>query len=431
MKKVFSLFSIFVLLMVAGCGGANTEGSAKKGGSKDGTITVAMVAGTESSALKQLVPKFEEETGIKVKWNEFDYNTLYERIYNDLRNSGGTYDIIFADDPWMPMFAGGGFLTPLDELGYTPDEDFAKMSREVSMWPAPSGPRLPGEDADAESRYYGVPQVGNVQLFFYRKDILGQAPETWEELEDAIEENKDVIKYGFVPRGAKGNAIATNFNAFLWSHGADFFDENWKVILDSPEAIKALERYVNFKENAPDGIANYNADEVGRAMTNGEALSAIVWPSWGQTMEDPEKSEVVGKIGYALVPKAEGKEHAPMIGNWIFGIPKGSKQKESALEFIEWASSKEIQTEMTKEGGLPTRTSVLTDPKLLQDYPYLEAVSIGLDNAKFRPRTPLYAQIEELYGTYLNQALIGDLTPEEALKKAAAEIKDLMESSGY
>ncbi|MBS4208878.1 extracellular solute-binding protein [Bacillus sp. FJAT-50079] len=432
MKKIISFLSILVLLMITGCGGSNTGGTNKKeNSSEDGTITVAMVAGSESSAIKQLIPKFEEETGIKVKWNEFDYNTLYERIYNDLRNSGGSYDVIFADDPWMPMFAGGGFLTPLDELGYTPDEDFAKMSREVAMWPAPSGPRLPGEDADAESRYYGVPQVGNVQLFFYRKDILGEAPETWEELEAAIQENKDVIKYGFVPRGAKGNAIATNFNAFLWSHGADFFDENWNVILDSPEAIKALERYVNFKETAPDGIANYNADEVGRAMATGEALSAIVWPSWGETMENPEKSEVAGKIGYSLVPKAEGEDHAPMIGNWIFGIPKASKQKEDALKFIEWASSKEIQVEMTKEGGIPTRTSVLTDSDLLQEYPYLEAVSIGLENANFRPRTPLYSQIEELYGTYLNQALIGDISPEEALKKAATEISELMESNGY
>lgn len=435
MKKIVGSFLLLILFLIAGCSDdSSSNGSSNSGGSNDSgegsSISVAMVAGTETSAIKQLVPEFEKETGIKVKLNEFNYDTLYERIYNDLRSEGGAYDVIFADDPWMPMFAGGGFLTPLDELNYTPNEDFAKMSRQLGMWPAPSGPRLPGEDPDAESRFYGVPGVGNVQLFFYRKDILGEAPETWDDVVSAIEENKEEIDYGFVHRGARGNAIATNFNAFLWSHGASIFDENWNVTLDSPEAIEALEFYVDLKKYAPDGIANYNADELGRVMVQGEGLMAIVWPSWGPNME-AEDSEVAGKMGYSLVPKATGKENAPMIGNWIMGIPKVSKNKQAALEFIKWASSEEVQREMVLTGGIPTRSSVLTDSELKENYPYLEAVNEGLNNARWRPRTPLYSQIESIYGTALNRALTGDITPEEALTQTADEIEKLMEENGY
>ncbi|SEH83461.1 multiple sugar transport system substrate-binding protein [Halobacillus karajensis] len=426
MKKLMAMLAVLTLSILAACGGGEeTSGEEAK------TISVAMVAGVESAAVKQMIPQFEEETGIKVDWNEFDYNTLYERIYNDLRNGGETYDVIFADDPWMPMFAGGGFLTPLDELGYEPDEDFVETSRQVTMWPAPGSPRLPGSEESEEPRYYGVPQVGNVQLFFYRKDILSDIPETWEDLEKAMEEHKDEIEYGFVHRGARGNPIATNFNAFLWSHGADFFDEEWNVTLDSPEAIKALERYLSFLDYAPEGVGSYNADEIGRTMAGGDGLTSIVWPAWGETVEDESKSEVVGKMGYGLVPKAEGKDHAPMVGNWIFGIPEGSDNKENALSFIEWASSKEVQTEMTKLGGIPTRTSVLTDGELLKDYPYLEAVEEGLQNAKWRPRTPLYSQVEQIYGTYLNRAVTGDLSAEETLKRAAKDIRSVMEENGY
>ncbi|WP_026699812.1 extracellular solute-binding protein [Salibacterium aidingense] len=433
MKKFLAVLTILSLILAA-CG-SNDEKSSdnddQNSSEEDKTISVAMVAGVESSAVKQMIPEFEEETGINVEWNEFDYNTLYERIYNDLRNGGKTYDVIFADDPWMPMFAGGGFLTPLKELGYTPDEDFVKTSRQVSMWPAPEGPRLPNSDKDEESKYYAVPQVGNVQLFFYRKDILNDIPQTWEDLEKAIEEHQGETKYGFVHRGARGNPVATNFNAFLWSHGADFFDKDWNVTLDNPEAIDALERYLNFKKNAPEGIASYNSDQIGRVMAGGDALSSIVWPVWAQTMEDEEKSEVVGKMGYGLVPKAEGHEHAPMIGNWLFAIPEGSDKKENALSFIEWASSKDVQTEMTKLGGLPTRTSVLKDEELLKDYPYLEAVHEGLQSARWRPRTPLYSEIEQIYGTYLNRAISGEIGAEEALTKAADEISKLMEENGY
>ncbi|WP_158738025.1 extracellular solute-binding protein [Alteribacillus sp. YIM 98480] len=433
-KKWVGVYILSLLLITVGCGKneeSSTSSENDSGTSEGESISVAMVAGNESSALKQMVSEFEEEMGIEVNWNEFDYNTLYERIYNDMRTETGTYDVIFADDPWMPMLAGGGFLTPLDELGYELDEDFAKMSREVSMWPAPSGPRLPNSDPNEEPRAYGIPQVGNVQMFFYRKDILDKAPETWSELETVIEDHQGEIEYGFVHRGARGDAIATNFNAFLWSHGADFFDENWNVTLDSPEAIEALEYYVGLTKYAPDGIANYDADSIGRVMSQGESLTSIVWPAWGETMEDPEKSDVVGDIGYSLVPRAEDGSFSPMIGNWILGIPKASENKKAALEFITWASSTESQKEITKLGGVPSRTGVLKDPELLEEKPYLQAVSEGLENAKFRPRTPLYSEIATIYGTYLNQALTGDLTSEEALTSAAEEIKALMEDNGY
>ncbi|MFD1362436.1 extracellular solute-binding protein [Lentibacillus salinarum] len=432
MKKLFGALLFTFVFILGACSSDDAGGESDGGSSSDGeqSISVAMVKGAETKAISELVPQFEEETGIKVDLNEFNYDTLYERIYNDLRSEGGAYDVIFADDPWMPMFAGGDFLTPLDELDYTPDDDFAKMSRQVSMWPAPSGPRLPGSDPDEEPRYYGVPAVGNVQLFFYRKDILDEAPETWDDVVTAAEEHKDEIEYGFVPRGARGNAIASNFSAFLWSHGANFFDDEWNVTLDNPEAIEALELYVSLKEYAPDGVANYNADELGRVMGQGDGLMSVVWPVWGEEMEK-EDSAVKGKIGYSLVPKAEGQEHAPMIGNWIMGIPQISENKDPALEFIKWASSEEVQVEMTRSGGLPTRKSVLTDSELNEDIPYLEAVADGLENANFRPRTPLYSEVESIYGTVLNQALTEDLTPEEALTQAADEIEKLMEDNGY
>lgn len=437
MKKIFALL-VLALLIIAGCssnsssdsGSSNSSGGSDSGSGSADEISVAMVAGTETAAIKQLVPQFEEETGIKVNLNEFNYDTLYERIYNDLRSNGGVYDVVFADDPWMPMFAGGGFLTPLDELGFEVEDDFAETSRKVSMWPAPEGPRLPGSDPNEEPRFYGVPSVGNVQMLFYRKDLM-EEPETWADVENAIKEHagKD-IEYGFIHRGARGNGIATNFNAFLWSHGADFFDEDWNVTVNSPEAIEALEFYLSMRDTAPDGVANYNADEIGRVMVQGEGLLSIVWPSWAPEMEK-EGSSVKGKIGYTLVPKAEGNDHAPMIGNWIMAIPEVSEKKEAALQFIEWANSKEIQKEAVLNGGVPTRTSVLTDPELLEEYPYLDAIAEGLNNANFRPRTPLYSQIESIYGTALNQAMTDDLTAKEALDKAAAEIEKLMEDNGY
>ncbi|SDH94920.1 carbohydrate ABC transporter substrate-binding protein, CUT1 family [Alteribacillus persepolensis] len=430
LKKASVVSAIIGGVLISGCsGGDGAEETTSEEASQ--SISVAMPAGAESSALKPLISEFEEETGTTVEWNEFDYNTLYERILNDLQSQAGTYDVIFADDPWMPMFAGGGYLTPLDQLGYEADNDFIDNMKTITHWPAPEGPRMPGFEEE-EPRQYGIPQVGNVQLLFWRKDIMGDAPpETWDEALAAIDEYSGETKYGFVPRGARGNPVTTNFNAFLWSHGGDYFDNDWNVIVNNDNAQEAMDTYVKLAESAPSGVANYGADEVGRAMAAGDALMAVIWPVWAETMENEEESEVAGNIGYGLVPKSKQGDYAPQIGNWIFAIPQASQNKQTAMTFIEWASSEDIQTEMTKNGGLPTRESVLTNEQLIEDMPYLEAVHEGLENAQFRPRTPSYTQIEELTGTYLNEVLSGSRSGEEALNEAANEIEALMKSEGY
>src|SRR5699024_5725262 len=113
----------------------------------------------------------------------FDYDTHYERVLNDMRAGEGTYDVVLLADTQLPMYAGGGFLVNLEELGYQLDEDdFAQASINQGMWPDPTGPRIPSDDPNEEPMLYAVPQVGNVQLFTWRKDILGETPpKTWNE----------------------------------------------------------------------------------------------------------------------------------------------------------------------------------------------------------------------------------------------------------
>ncbi|WP_018922132.1 extracellular solute-binding protein [Salsuginibacillus kocurii] len=421
-------------LVLAGCGGEDdldTEAGVEGEEAPD-SITVAMPSGAESSALRPLISEFEDETGVEVDWNEFDYDTLYERVLNDLQSGTGTYDVIFADDPWMPMFAGGGYLTPLDEFDYEGDDDFVGSTENVTHWPAPEGPRMPDEDPDAEPRQYGISQVGNVQLFFWRKDILGdEPPETWDEVQQLTEEHEGETEYGFVPRGARGNAVTTNFNAFMWSHNGDFFGDDWEVTVNDEEVHNAFDTYTQLAQTGPDSVANYNADEVGRAMSQGDGLMSIVWPVWAETMENEDESEVVGDIGYGLVPSAEDGDPSPQIGNWIFAVPEASDNRRAAFDFIEWASSEETQYSMAENGGIPSRESVLTDEALNEDLPYLEAVYEGLENAQFRPRTPSYTEVEEVLGTYLNQVLAGEMDEDQALQAAQEEIEEIMESDGH
>src|SRR3989304_8366997 len=87
-------------------------------------LTMAVGAGGETTGLKAILPMWEKEMGVKVELVEFPYPTLYEKLVTAFQANVATYDLLIADDPWMPQFGSEGWLTPLDtEFGSKRDAD--------------------------------------------------------------------------------------------------------------------------------------------------------------------------------------------------------------------------------------------------------------------------------------------------------------------
>jgi multiple sugar transport system substrate-binding protein len=63
-------------------------------------------------------------------------------------------------------------------------------------------------------------------------------------------------------------------------------------------------------------------------------------------------------------------------------------------------------------------------------FPFLPGLLTAAHNAVPRPRTPSYNAVEAIYGQYVAQAIAGQISAEDALKKANQEIRDVMTKSG-
>ena len=435
-KKLVVLFVLLVTIVMSSC--AKSEDIPNKGKeSSDKILTLAMPAIAGSSDIKKLIPQFEKETGIKVDWNEFDYNTHYERVLNDMKNGQGTYDVIFMNNIWVPMFAGGGYLTDLEELGYPMNylnDNFAKPSINLGYWPEKDGQRLPTDDSDEESKLYGIPQQGSVQLLTWRKDILGdEPPGTWDEAMEMIEDHRDDTDFGFVVLGESGNPVLQDYSSIMWSHGLEIVDEKWNPIIDSKENLEVLRKFNELSNTGPPGSSNYNSDELVRTMAQGSALMSLIWSPQINGIEDEENSEVAGKMGYALPPQLNKNDSVPNVntGHFLLGIPDASAKKDLALEFIKWVSSKETQTEIALNGGVPAVLDAFIDDQVIEQTPWFETIHDGLALMHHHPKTPLFAEIEQSYGGYLNLMLSGEMTPEEAAEKAQYDVYEIMEANGY
>ena len=392
-------------------------------------LTLAVNSGVEGDALKQAALDYEKQTGIHINIAEFPYSNLFEKELIDLNASTGAYDLIMLDDPWFPRFAGKRFLTDLTPLlqkrGLSgPDNDFVETSLALGREPYKSG------------TLYALPYVGNSQLFFYRKDLFEKhslkEPATWDNVmtaartiqEKESEGGKKV--YGYVMRAAQGNAAVADFMPVFWAFGAEMFDASGKPTVNSPEGVAALKFMVELGKYSPPGYVSFNADEVGAHLLQGTAAMSINWPAWISSFSDPNKSTVIGKMTFTTLPAGTRPGQAE-IGNWLIAIPRDSKNAEAAMDFLLWATSAEQMKRSAERGNPPTRRSLFTDAALVAKFPSYPAQLRSLETSRPRPRTPQWNEIENVFGIFLSKANSGELTPEDSMNQANAEIEKIIQ----
>jgi multiple sugar transport system substrate-binding protein len=334
----------------------------------------------------------------------------------------------------MPKFGTMGALKPLDsEFGFTRDSDIPTVVYDVGTWPPPHGPVPPTEQGKTQ-HLYGITIVGNVEMFMYRSDKSG-APTTWDDvLTNAGKYNAPPNLYGYVIRGLATNPVSSDSLPILWSFGGNIFDDNWKVTLDSTASIDAVTFLTRkLKQYAQPGPESTDAADRSKLMATGKAYQSTVWP--GEItgiVEDPSVSQVKGKVAYIPIPQGPSGKGLGMMGNWLLGIPKGSKNGQAAADFIKWMLKTENMRNYVAQGGIPIRTSILNDASLTSANPYFPALAKSFASVpNWRPRTDQWNAVETIYGTQMNATVAGQIAPDAAMKKAAADIRDLMKSKGY
>ena len=377
-------------------------------------LVIAGRDGGYANALSMAVEAYSAENpGIDVDRLELPYGGLLEKVTISMREGAAAYDVIMLDDTWATEFMSKGWLADLDALGGGIDADFIESAVGVSRYPVGDGV------------LHAIPFVGNVEMFAYRSDLMDR-PETWTDVVDAARKVSEMNEgvSGVVFRGIKANPIVTGFLPILWAHGAKLVGDDGEAALNSPEALEALNLYLELKQYAPKGVETYNSSEVRDALMQGTtAMSIELWPSWAPSLDDPEKSRVPGKIEVVAAP-GQHVGPSPMLGTWLLAVPADAPNPERGRDFIDFVTSAEFQKKLVLEiGQPPTRSSVYEDSAVVEKYRWYPNQLEALQNARPRPRITQWNRVEAIMGDYLQLALIGELEPEVALEEAHAEIE--------
>jgi multiple sugar transport system substrate-binding protein len=401
--RLFGLLTAVIALLSA-C----SRGSEK-------SLTIAVNAGVEGTALKNAANEWGAAHGVRVEVVELPYANLFEREQLDLTSRTGAYDVIMLDDPWFPRLVENGNLAPLPR---EPDADFITTCVDVCRNPYRTG------------KPFALPYVGNSQLFFYRGDLFAKynlgAPKTWDEVLVAAKRIGAGEKiYGYVMRAAPGNAVVADFMPLLWAFGGDVLDASGKPVCDSPAAVDALRFMLELGKLSPPGYAGFNADEVSAHLLQSTAAMSINWPAWIAAMDDPSKSKVVSRISFAPMPAGRAPGVGE-LGSWLVAVPAASKHSADAFDFIFWATDAPQLKQAALRGNPPTRRSVFQSPDLIAKFRAFPVQLASLESARPRPRTPQWNEIENAFGIYLSKANAGAIDPAEAMRDAARDIAQIV-----
>ncbi len=401
------------------------------------TVRILMETVPDTRYIQELLPQFVEESGIDVQIEAISYIDMHSKLVPQLIASEGSYDLIVVDFYWVGEFTKAGWLMPLDDL-------VARDGVDVDVYV----PKLMDLVGRVDGTLYMLPFYNYSMAVIYRQDLLDdpaeqaafkeahgielKVPETWDEYWKQVafftrDQDGDGERdfFGTVIQGQRGDCISMQWANYLYSQGGRYHDENWNPLLDSPEAIRAMEFYREAVENySPAGSEAYCFDEAFNVMAQGKAYSFVTFNILYAGFEDPEASTVAGKVGIAPNPGGG------LNGGWGWAIPNSSPNKEAAWKFIKWAESAAVAKERALLGGAPTQAPIFTDPDVVAARPYYPILGEILAGTQDFPVFTYTTEFVEEVGRELNLAATGEKPVPEAMAAAQEELRELLIKDG-
>ncbi|RPJ05463.1 MAG: extracellular solute-binding protein [Deltaproteobacteria bacterium] len=390
----------------------------------------------------KLLPEFTKETGIKVEIDKIEYMKMRDKQLLEMAKPKGDYDLVSYVVMWKTEYVSKGLLAPLAPFFTNPaltdpSYDSADIVPAYLQTTGMAGGRkiyLPGPTAAC----YGIPFGSETSMFAYRKDIFQKhgwkVPQTYDEMLKLcrLVKEKEPEMGGLTMRGEAGHQVQHGWLNHLTPYGGSAFDDNWEPAFHKEPSIKAIKAMIEIVKTGPPGITTFAYGAMSDAFLLGKAAMYLDSTAMPGLVRDPNKSKIMGKVGFGLHPKAV--KHSTETGGFGIAIPANSAKKEAAFLLLQWFTSKAQDQKIARLGGMPNRISTLKDPGMQKEYPEFNAILENLKyaNPDWRPLIPEWPEISMQYvGIALHEAITGKKTPEKAMTDVVEPVRKIMEKAGY
>lgn len=419
-----------------------------------------------------LAPQFTELTGINVEIETTSWDQMYDKAIKDMEAGTGIYDMVYIEQDIIYSYLSRDFLVNISQALADKPELKAPNFDEANFTTFADYFR------DEDGGLYGIPMEAFIKLYLYRTDLFADpevqaafkeqfgrdlAPaKTHEEYTQIAEffttlgQDRGEDLWGTTAQAHTGHpaswyeyveSVAPTFGVYNWGINAE---NNFGATVEnggsmnSPEAKEALRWWLHLRDIAPPESSASTWSETATTFAAGRVAQGLIYgenAAW--IASDENQSRVVGNVGVALPPVADGVMEAAESGEGYigyydggaFGIPVSSKNQDAAVLFAQFIAQPEVQAQWAVAAPRITVTSTYDAPEVQELNTSLGGYfDLLRDQGKLfagAPPFPFHAQLREAISPIFYQILTGDIEPDAGLDQMAAKTEEELTALGY
>jgi multiple sugar transport system substrate-binding protein len=365
-----------------------------------------------------IADEFEKATGIHVDVQTLSWDDIRPKLVTSLIAGTAPADVTEFDWSWTGQFAAADWYLPLNDVIDAATVDDIKGSSIFTV-----GGNL-----------LGVPYTNDFRVMLVNKKHFADAgitkmPATLDELvADAKQiKEKGIAEYPIGLPLSTSEGASTSWYLLTMAFGGDLFDKDFKPLFLTPDSAgyKAMAFEAQLLK---DGLVDPASTGLRDSQINdnmfAKGLTSIMIsgePGRLGEMNDPAQSQVAGQVEAIVVPTVSGVTRSYGLLEAV-AIPKVSQNREAAIAFVKWFTTKDFQIENYQTGVLPTRTSALED---LNKAGVLQSGDVLVEQSKtveslFPQGTPTwYPQFSNAVNTAINAVAKDQITVDQAMQNIA------------
>ncbi len=359
-------------------------------------------AGPETDFVNTVKDQFTAETGIEIEVVPVDQLSQASKLALD-GPAGKGADIVVWPHDRIGQSVLEGLLAPLPvtekDLALFIDSTVDAMSY--------------------EGKVYGLPYSLETTALIYNKDLLPAVPNTMDSLFTIAKELTDDDNYGFL------YPISDFYFSygFLGGYGGYVFKQTDSG-LDTEDigfatvgGVQGAELLVRFRT---EGIIPEGTDYgVSDGLFKEQKVAAIINGPWA--FAEYKKAGV--NYGIAPLPKlSNGQYPTTFIGVKGYYISAFSENKDAALQFIKWLTTKEMAYKHYQMNAIiPTNEEVIAMPEFQENKDFL-AFATQASRGVPMPNVPEMGQVWDPMANAITIMLNGEADPELAMELAVEQI---------
>jgi multiple sugar transport system substrate-binding protein len=361
--------------------------------------------------------------------------------------AGGRYRIVYeqlprsADDQRVQMvrrLAAGDTSMDILGLDVTWTQEFASAEWIVE-WTGQQKAEVengtldgPLESARYEDKLYAAPNNTNVQLLWYRTDLVQEPPATWDEMIETAQRLKSEGKpYEIITMGAQYEGLVVLYNTLTVSAGGHIIDDAGEKAVFDEGAVKALEVLQTFATagvTSP-SFTNQFEDDARLEFEAGDSAFELNWPYVYPAMQEGAP-DLAKNVRWARYPGVEpGVPSKVTIGGTNLAVSSYSEHRAEAFDAVLCLRNAEHQLLLAvKDGVPPTIESVYDEPQMTEAYPMKDTILEELRDAANRPLTPAYQNVSTVMAATLSPP--ADIDPQRTADELRDAVQDALDSKG-